>query len=301
MTQPQSTAETGNAGETGAAGVQNKIAAAAAKIKGVKKDQYNKHFSYYYASADSIFEECRQAIAEAGLSVWMDEEHFQHDRETNLMTITYRIGLIDTHIPEDPSKLERQTFLHPYQNAQSRAQVATYVLKLYLRSKFILPTGDLSEEIDAGGEPAGQQGQQTSQGKQAQTGKSRARAGKGSQGKKGGQAKKAPAAQPKERYWKLNPDGTLLPLGDIDEENRKRALCRFVRDEIGKEVTQEVLQINWDSITEYLAEMPEALKYIEVIITEKGMTIPQASRDFNPQEGASPAGNEEEEADEQQV
>lgn len=272
--------------------VENKIAAAAAKIKGVKKDQYNKHFSYYYASADSIFEECRQAIAEAGLSVWMDEESFEHDRETNLMTITYRIGLIDTHIPEDPSKLERQTFLHPYQNAQSRAQVATYVLKMYLRSKFILPTGDLSEEIDAGGEPAGQQGQQQkSQGKQAQTGMSRSRQGQGSQGKKGGQARKQPEKPPQEKFWKLNPDKTLLPLGEIDEENRKRALCRFVRDEIGKEVTQEVLQINWDSITEYLADMPEALEYIADIITEKGMTIPQASREFE-------AGNEEDEGDE---
>ncbi|MCZ0938550.1 MAG: ERF family protein [Caldilineaceae bacterium] len=278
MSQPEST-------------VQNKIAAAAAKISGVEKDQFNKGLKYHYASADSIFEACRRAIAEAGLSVWMDEESFNYDRETNLMTITYRIGLIDTPTPEDPSKLERQTFLHPYQNAQSRAQVATYVLKMYLRSKFIIPTGDLSEDIDVGDAPIAPSAQQ--HGKKG-GGETRRR-------KSAGQARKAPAAQPKERYWKLNPDGTLLPLGDIDEENRKRALCRFVRDEIGKEVTQEVLQINWDSITEYLAQMPEALKYIEDIITEKGMTIPQASRDFNPQGGDSPAGNEEEEADEQQV
>jgi len=291
MSQPEST-------------VQNKIAAAAAKISGVEKDQFNKGLKYHYASADSIFEACRQAIAEAGLSVWMDEEHFDYDRETNLMTITYRIGLIDTPTPEDPAKLERQTFLHPYQNAQSRAQVATYVLKMYLRSKFIIPTGDLSEDIDVGDAPVGS-GAPAEQRQGGKGGGKPAGGGKTRHRKPAGPAKKAPAAPPKERYWKLNPDKTLLPLGDIDEENRKRALCRFVRDEIGKEVTQEVLQINWDSITEYLATMPEALKYIEDIITEKGMTVPQASRDF--QAGAAEAAeavstvSTGEETDEQQV
>ena len=138
---------------------RNPVAAAMAAMGSVvKKDARNKHGGYDYASADAIYEHSRMAIAEAGLSVWMDEKKLwtttsepnAQGKTTDTLWVRFEIGFSLDGITPPPKKTrERITATTYLTSPQSLAAVRTYAEKYWIRGKFMLATGDLAEDMDA--------------------------------------------------------------------------------------------------------------------------------------------------------
>ena len=127
-----------------------RIAKAMKNIDEVEKDALNRHQNYRYASADSVFRAVRQAFAEAGLAISIQE------RNPKIVTKDSGKGAkqyFETNyaISVDNGISYEDVFMFvPYLGPQSIQAARTFALKYYLRAKFLIPTG----ETDSDQEPA---------------------------------------------------------------------------------------------------------------------------------------------------
>lgn len=138
---------------------RNPVAQAMAAMGSVvKKDARNRHGGYDYASADAIYEHSRVAIAEAGLSLWMQEkkvwtttgEPNAQGKITETLWAVYEIGFSLDGITPPPKKTREKITATTYLTSpQSLAAVRTYAEKYWIRGKFMLATGDMAEDGDS--------------------------------------------------------------------------------------------------------------------------------------------------------
>ena len=259
---------------------KNRIAHASALIKAIQYDKRNTHDGYDYSSADSIFQATREAIAEAGLTLWIHEERFAIEdsgklrasaKYSHIMIATFRVGFTAGHTPPDTwDRFERMTFPLPWINVQSRGALTTYVEKMYLRAKFQLPTGDLAEEVDHGHldgtQAEGNQGRK----------QTRADAPPPSTGN--GQATGTPGE------WRFNDKGVLENPRDFENQiAAQRALWKFLKDTFGpqertaerKKADQTRITTCWPEVRRLLAgEAQSGREYLETMITTQGFELP---------------------------
>ena len=128
------------------------VAKAMGEIKEVEKDSYNKFQKYDYASADSVFRACREAISKAGICITMKQIACKYEKIGDGDKIY--INTVFAMSCENGYNEEQIHMLVPFLGPQSVQAARTYALKYYLRTKFLLPTG----ERDADDNPAFQDG-----------------------------------------------------------------------------------------------------------------------------------------------
>ena len=142
---------------------ENALAIAIMSMPGsVKKDAYNSFAKYHYATADSMYNNCRKHIAAAGLNVWQNEIEITllpkeeisstnaEGKVTRWLWGVFEMGFQDRwFLPPPPDVRERVTLMVPLTGPQTFQAIRTFAMKYWLRSKCLLATGEF-DDIDAG-------------------------------------------------------------------------------------------------------------------------------------------------------
>jgi hypothetical protein len=128
-------------------GIPTEIAAAIGKvmagIKSLPKGEFNQHANYRFASIDDFLSFVGPLCAEAGLIVCQDEQEVDvFDRGgKGWLRVTYSFTLahVSGVVSERPM---RRTVLQPVTGPQTTGSSQSYALKQFMRSLFMIPTGD---------------------------------------------------------------------------------------------------------------------------------------------------------------
>ncbi len=122
------------------------VCAVMAEVHSLKKAEDNKHGNYKYVSVDAFKDFVRPLMAKHGLSLSQNEVDFAldtvHGRNgpTVVARITYEF--IMRHISGEVDPAERATIVLPYTGAQTAGAAKSYVIKEYMKGKFLVSTGD---------------------------------------------------------------------------------------------------------------------------------------------------------------
>ena len=123
------------------------VCAVMAEIHQLKKDEKNSHGGYNFVSVDSFKTLVRPLMAKHGLSLAMSEESFDlvalpnsKGGETMNAKIKYAFQL--RHVSGEVEPLEYATIVLPHTGAQTAGAAKSYVLKEYLKGRFMVATGD---------------------------------------------------------------------------------------------------------------------------------------------------------------
>lgn len=133
------------------------------EVHGLKKDEKNSHGGYNFVSVDSFKSLIRPLMAKHGLSLSMTEQNFDlmplpnsKGGETMHARITYAFQLCHVSgMKEDP---EIATIVLPLTGAQTAGAAKSYVLKEFLKGRFMVATGD--KDLIVGGADADAYAQQ---------------------------------------------------------------------------------------------------------------------------------------------
>jgi hypothetical protein len=133
------------------------VCAVMAEVHGLKKDEKNPHGNYNFVSVDSFKTLVRPLMAKHGLGLAMTEESFDliplpnsKGGETMNARIKYAFQL--RHVSGEVEPLEYATIVLPYTGAQTAGAAKSYVLKEYLKGRFMVATGD--KDVIVGGADA---------------------------------------------------------------------------------------------------------------------------------------------------
>ena len=122
------------------------VAAVMAEVHGLKKDEKNSHGGYNYVSVDSFKELIRPLMAKHKLSMAMTEKSFELIEIANSkggVTTCAKIAFaISINHPQEMGPEEVATIILPYTGAQTAGAARSYVLKEFLKGKFLVATGD---------------------------------------------------------------------------------------------------------------------------------------------------------------
>ena len=127
-----------------------RVARACASIDAVTKDQRNTYQNYNYASADSVYAAVRMCLAAESIILTVDEDHSsleeleRKDKTILIYCSTFSFRLCT---PEGVGHIERVRMIVPWTGPQSMQAARTYATKYWLRSKFLIPTGE--PDLDA--------------------------------------------------------------------------------------------------------------------------------------------------------
>ena len=131
-----------------------RIAAAMADVRTIPQRGENKYSHYHYATADDVYDALRPILARHGLTVWQKihgMREFDHNGVTFLI-MDVATGLDgedpDTILPT-PVPLSTASSKGVKLDAQAIQAGLTYAQKYYLRSRFLLATGDPDADADA--------------------------------------------------------------------------------------------------------------------------------------------------------
>lgn len=122
------------------------VCAVMAEVHSLKKAEDNKHGNYKYVSVDAFKDFTRPLMSKNGLSLSTNEVDFALDTvqsrngSTVVARITYEFVL--SHISGEVAPAERATIVLPYTGAQTAGAAKSYVIKEYLKGKFLVSTGD---------------------------------------------------------------------------------------------------------------------------------------------------------------
>lgn len=132
--------------------MSKRVAAAMAEIKNIPRDAENRHMRYRYASTDAVFAALRPILAKHGIGVTCSEVECRYEPVRNekgeeklWAFATYELGI-------DGMDTERRHVAMAVTGPQSHGAMISYALKYWLRSKFLLDTGD----ADADDQPQSQ-------------------------------------------------------------------------------------------------------------------------------------------------
>lgn len=122
------------------------VCAVMAEVHSLKKAEDNKHGNYKYVSVDAFKDFVRPLMAKHGLSLSQNEVDFALDtvQGRNGPTVVARITyeFIMRHISGEVDPAERATIVLPYTGAQTAGAAKSYVIKEYMKGKFLVSTGD---------------------------------------------------------------------------------------------------------------------------------------------------------------
>ena len=131
-----------------------RIASVMADIRTVPKRGENKFAHYHYATADDVYDALRPILAKHGLTVWQKIHgirEFEH-KGVAFLIMDVATGLDgedpDTILPT-PVPLNTAGTKGVRLDAQAIQAALTYAQKYYLRSRFLLATGDPDADADA--------------------------------------------------------------------------------------------------------------------------------------------------------
>ena len=133
--------------------LMSKIASVIVTLGVLGKESRNAFDKYDYASIDKFLEHVREVIGQAGLVVMQDEisvEHFERQaggKVTPWQTYVYEFCIFDES--GNSTKPLRRTVSVPFNGAQASGSAQSYALKQFLRSTFLIATGDKVELNDA--------------------------------------------------------------------------------------------------------------------------------------------------------
>lgn len=122
------------------------VCAVMAEVHSLKKAEKNDHGKYNYVSVDAFKDFVRPLMAKNGLSLLQNEVGFALDTvqsrngPTVVARITYEFTLY--HISGEVAPPERATIVLPYTGAQTAGAAKSYVIKEYMKGKFLVSTGD---------------------------------------------------------------------------------------------------------------------------------------------------------------
>lgn len=122
------------------------VCAVMSEVHSLKKAEDNKHGNYKYVSVDAFKDFVRPLMAKHGLSLSQNEVDFALDTvqgrngPTVVARITYEFIMRHTSGEVDPA--ERATIVLPYTGAQTAGAAKSYVIKEYMKGKFLVSTGD---------------------------------------------------------------------------------------------------------------------------------------------------------------
>ena len=107
-------------------------------VQEIRKDARNSYAKYDYATADAVFEHIRPLLGDFGLVI----ETYETDAEITdgLFRATYSFTL--RHVDGSTTTPETVLIANKFVGPQSLQAARTYALKYWLRSKFVLATGD---------------------------------------------------------------------------------------------------------------------------------------------------------------
>ena len=121
----------------------NALALAIQEIQGtVKQDAYNEFHKYGYASADAVYLHCRDVLSRHGITIHQSEVMVDFDPKEKIPWIKVRYEFT---IRIDGKKFGESEFVTSFDKLtkpQTMAAVRTNARKYYLRSLFLLATGD---------------------------------------------------------------------------------------------------------------------------------------------------------------
>ena len=132
------------------------VSAVMAEVHSLKKAEWNNHGSYNYVSVDSFKDLVRPLMAKHGLSLAVSETEFElvpiqgKNGVTMNAKITYSCQLRHESGAEDEP--EYATIVLPLTGAQTAGAAKSYVIKEYLKGRFLVSTGD--KDVIIGGADA---------------------------------------------------------------------------------------------------------------------------------------------------
>lgn len=135
------------------ASLMGKVASVIVQLGVLGKESRNAFDKYDYASIDKFLEHVREVIGAAGLVVLQDEISVEHfDRQSGgktkpWQTYVYEFLIVDE--AGESTKPLRRTVSVPFNGAQASGSAQSYALKQFLRSTFLIATGDKVELNDA--------------------------------------------------------------------------------------------------------------------------------------------------------
>jgi hypothetical protein len=122
------------------------VCAVMAEVHSLKKAEKNDHGKYNYVSVDAFKDFVRPLMAKNGLSLLTNEVDFALDtvQSRNGPTVVARITFEFTlhHVSGEIAPAERATIVLPYTGAQTAGAAKSYVIKEYMKGKFLVSTGD---------------------------------------------------------------------------------------------------------------------------------------------------------------
>ena len=125
--------------------------------RSIPKDSRNYHAKYDYASADAVFQSVAKPLAEAGLATWINEvsvdvvegkKGADGKEGPKWVKTTYEIALTPGGLAPPDGKAERVTVMAQLLSAQTLQAVRTYAIKYFLRTKLLLATGEIQDDVD---------------------------------------------------------------------------------------------------------------------------------------------------------
>lgn len=123
------------------------ILAVMASLGTLAKDNENKFDKYDYASIDDFIEFVRGHCVTAGIYIDQDEEEARlvdvAKKDGKAMAMWWaRYSFIVKHIGGSETKPKRRSVMVQASGAQSSGSAQSYALKQFMRSQFLIPTGD---------------------------------------------------------------------------------------------------------------------------------------------------------------
>jgi hypothetical protein len=133
--------------------INKAICAVMAGIKRLEKAGNNAFGKYKYTSADDFKDHVRPLMAEHGLSVSISETGLEtlavvnkQEKETTSVKIGFELTLRHSDGSELPP--EKASVILPYVGAQTAGIAKSYILKEWIKGRFLASSGDQSEDGD---------------------------------------------------------------------------------------------------------------------------------------------------------
>lgn len=126
---------------------QRKQAVMKALVNGIPKNGYNPHHKYHYAADADVLDTMRKLLAEHGLDVTISA--VEHNKSGNNTLIMFEIQLTNVDAPDDCIVVGWPGEASDTQD-KGTSKAATAALKYWLLKTFLVSTGDVEEDADAG-------------------------------------------------------------------------------------------------------------------------------------------------------
>jgi hypothetical protein len=123
-----------------------------AGVRRLEKGHRNEFAKYMFTSSDDFKDAVRPLLAENGLSIGIEEVELNYreikgsrDKESVIASYVFEIQLRGHGTAEAP---ERITVALPFTGAQTTGAARSYAIKEWLKTKFLMSSGDVDAEAD---------------------------------------------------------------------------------------------------------------------------------------------------------